>query len=38
MPRVEFEPTTTVFLRAKTVPASDRVATVIGLSSAGALK
>jgi hypothetical protein len=30
MPRVGFKPTTQVFERAKTVHASDRVATVIG--------
>jgi hypothetical protein len=30
MPRVEFEPTTPVFERAKTVHALDRAATVIG--------
>jgi hypothetical protein len=32
MPRVGFEPTTPVFERAKTVYASDRAATVIGLN------
>jgi hypothetical protein len=32
MPRVGFEPTTTVFERAKTVHTLDRVATVIGRS------
>jgi hypothetical protein len=31
MPRVEFEATTTVFERAKTVHALDRAATVIGV-------
>jgi hypothetical protein len=32
MPRVEFEPTTPAFEQAKTVHASDREATVIGIS------
>jgi hypothetical protein len=31
MPRVGFEPTIPMFVRAKTVHASDRAATVIGL-------
>jgi hypothetical protein len=32
MPRMEFEPTTPVFERAKTIHASDRAAAVIGTS------
>jgi hypothetical protein len=38
MPRVEFEPTISVFERAKTVDALDRAATVIGSSKCRAVQ